>query len=251
MRIQLVLLLTYLLEIYSTDEERTFHVYETDGANPASLQHHCLYYYVLDDFVLYGEPYTRHHQLIPYCIRPAHANEWLSITNQEINDTDSLTFAKLRLDNFTSEHLYAMSAPVDLVEQYQMYLENEWSINVVLPNCSIHWFGSRCQYSFDLNSWMNLSDIVRFTYESKSKINQVNTMTCYMYVLCNRGPSPSCLDWREVCNGIIDCGIGAKDEEYCWLLEMNECGENEYRCHNGAQCIPNVFFQDDLLNLEC
>ena len=33
----------------------------------------------------------------------------------------------------------------------------------------------------------------------------------------------------------------------CWQLEINECTENEYRCDNG-QCIPKVFFDDDLNN---
>lgn len=89
---------------------------------------------------------------------------------------------------------------------------------------------------------------MRFTNETKIKIRQVGTMTCYLRLLCNRGPAPPCLDRREARNGIIDCGIDGKDEDYYWLLEGNECGENEYSCHNGAQCIPKEFFQDDPLN---
>jgi hypothetical protein len=47
-----------------------------------------------------------------------------------------------------------------------------------------------------------------------------------------------CLDWREICDGKIDC-IGDNsgiDEKYSEEMEMTECNENEYRCYNGAQC---------------
>ena len=29
--------------------------------------------------------------------------------------------------------------------------------------------------------------------------------TCYIHLECNRGPSPSCLDWTEICDGKVDC----------------------------------------------
>jgi len=41
------------------------------------------------------------------------------------------------------------------------------------------------------------------------------------------------------------------DEEYCEELEMNECKENEYRCHNGAQCIPLEFLHDGWTSKDC
>ena len=33
------------------------------------------------------------------------------------------------------------------------------------------------------------------------------------------------------------------DEENCDRIEMNECAENEYRCHNGL-CIPEEYWLD-------
>ncbi|CAF4785517.1 unnamed protein product, partial [Rotaria socialis] len=54
----------------------------------------------------------------------------------------------------------------------------------------------------------------------------------------------ACLDWSEICDGKIDCIDGGRDEENCWQLEINECGNDEYRCVNG-QCIPKRFFHDD------
>ena len=60
---------------------------------------------------------------------------------------------------------------------------------------------------------------------------------------CQRGLYPSCLDWSEICDGIIDCYNGI-DEESCWQLDMNTCQMNEYRCLNG-QCISKRFHRDD------
>ncbi|CAF4052595.1 unnamed protein product [Rotaria sordida] len=51
--------------------------------------------------------------------------------------------------------------------------------------------------------------------------------TCYMHLSCNHGPTPICLDWREVCDGQMDCINSKIDEENCWQLEINECNDNE------------------------
>ncbi|CAF1657122.1 unnamed protein product, partial [Adineta ricciae] len=58
------------------------------------------------------------------------------------------------------------------------------------------------------------------------------------YGECN---SIICLDWREICDGKVDCSNGL-DEYYCHELEMNECNiATEYRCSN-AQCIDKVLY---------
>ncbi|CAF5066706.1 unnamed protein product, partial [Rotaria magnacalcarata] len=44
--------------------------------------------------------------------------------------------------------------------------------------------------------------------------------------------------------------LDGSDEFNYWQLEINECAENEYRCHNG-QCIPMEFFHDSSLNPDC
>ena len=40
------------------------------------------------------------------------------------------------------------------------------------------------------------------------------------------------------------------DEKSCFILEMNECKENEYRCHNGI-CIPEELLNDNSNNPDC
>ncbi|CAF3498607.1 unnamed protein product [Rotaria sp. Silwood1] len=71
-----------------------------------------------------------------------------------------------------------------------------------------------------------------------------------MHLKCNRGPSPLCLDWREICDGRIDCFEDGIDEVNCIELEMNECEKNEYRCQNGM-CVPEQFLNDSPQNPDC
>jgi hypothetical protein len=50
--------------------------------------------------------------------------------------------------------------------------------------------------------------------------------TCYRFLNgCNHGLWPLCLDWREICDGKIDC-LNGEDQEWCDQLEVNK-----YRCH--------------------
>ncbi|CAF4408164.1 unnamed protein product, partial [Adineta steineri] len=71
----------------------------------------------------------------------------------------------------------------------------------------------------------------------------------YMHVQCNRGSSFACLDWSEICDGIIDCMDGI-DEQYCSSIDIHQCQPNEYQCYN-KQCIPKAFFQDNKYYPDC
>ncbi|CAF3229581.1 unnamed protein product [Rotaria socialis] len=71
-----------------------------------------------------------------------------------------------------------------------------------------------------------------------------------MILQCNRGSSPACLDWSEICNGQINCADREIDEEHCWQLELNECNDDEYRCTNG-QSISRSFVRDYTRTSDC
>lgn len=118
------LLLKLLLLYYSVPSTITqFYVYNTDVNNRNDRQHHCLFYYVLDDIISLDMPAILQHQIISYCERPVerHVNR---TNNLYIGTNMSTTFETLKEQQVTSEQLLSWSAPIDLVERYQMYLEN-------------------------------------------------------------------------------------------------------------------------------
>ncbi|CAF1406391.1 unnamed protein product, partial [Adineta steineri] len=215
----------------------------------------CFDSYIVDDRYSYEHVSFRANHLIPYCRRPLSIDR-TNIIQGYIENT--YTFKNLSLQGVTSENLLQWSISIDIIEQYFIYLiKNDTKFDeFVFNNCSSLWFGSNCQYTFHLNmfiesfgDFVNSSFIARRGYYGKILIH-----TCYPHLSgCNRGPEPMCLDWREICDGKVDC-IGDNlgiDEEYCNELEINECKEDEYRCHNGAQCIPLEFFRDDHQSKDC
>jgi hypothetical protein len=160
-----------------------------------------------------------------------------------------LTFYELSKQNISSEQLYLWLAPIDLIENYQLYL-NQFDLSLskeIFYNCTLPRFGPQCQYEFDYY-YSSLSELIHQYYTSNEY--NPNTLTCYKHLKCSRGPSSSCLDWSEICDGKIDCLDGGLDEEHCWKLEINECQDNEYRCSNG-QCIPEIFHRDGKRMFDC
>ncbi|CAF1061423.1 unnamed protein product [Rotaria sordida] len=196
------------------------------------------------------------HQFIPYCIRLFHAN-----LGNDTNDLSAITFKELQRLNVTSNQLLVWSSTIDIAELYQIYLNDHRLTYIknlsdeVYYNCTWPWFGHFCQYSFDFNEESTLNEIVYNIYHERNVyglgLSQFTNLSCYIHVECHSGPSFFCLDWREICDGKVDCLNDRIDEEYCWKLELNECSKDEYRCHNGAQCIPIDFLHDDTLNPDC
>ena len=76
------------------------------------------------------------------------------------------------------------------------------------------------------------------------------TGVCYVHVNCTRNNYSWCLDWREICDGKVDCWPEPVDEEQCYELEQNKCDEEQYRCRNG-QCIPQEYVMDNLFDPDC
>ncbi|CAF0843443.1 unnamed protein product [Adineta ricciae] len=215
----------------------------------------CFYFHSINEYAPDNNLLINTNDLTPYCRRISIDEKW--------NDTQGFiennhTFQSLRLKGIQSKDLLQWSLTIDIIEQYEIYLNenNSQFDDYIFNNCSLHWFGSHCQYTFALNvsitsfsTFVQASLTNRIQYERELVIN-----TCYPYLSeCLRGPKPMCLDWREICDGKIDCinesfGI---DEKYCEQLELKECEEDEYRCHNGAQCIPLNFFHDSWSSHDC
>ncbi|CAF3725311.1 unnamed protein product [Rotaria sp. Silwood1] len=167
------------------------------------LQFDCLHYLVLDDIVIYDDTLNQPRQTIVYCQRPRDENDFSPILSLDNIQGKKFAFEELRSLNTTIQQLLSWSASIDLIERYQIFLANDNSQLIseefdLFYNCNPPW-------------------------------------TCYEYLTCTRDNSPMSLDWREICDGNIDC-IDEKslDEAFCFVLEINECDDkNEYRCHQG------------------
>ena len=128
-----------------------------------------------------------------------------------------------------------------LLVTYQFYLNQKSTSNdtsleqTLFYNCSLPRFDSFCQYEFDYYhpQQRSLDRMIHDFYYSL--IYEPIEFTYYMYLQCDRDPSPSYLDWSEICDGKIDCHNRGVDEEHCRQFEVNE-----YRCANG-QCILRSF----------
>nr|ACC43983.1 low density lipoprotein receptor [Philodina roseola] len=241
----LILLPTLVISL-----QMNFHL--TDTSCDQTLYHHCLK-------VRATESRKRHdpRQILTYCLTecPPQSN-----TDDPIMDHPSkFTFHQLAQRNITSQQLYLWSAPIDLVEKYQHYLNQrdltqDHQINDdVFYNCTWPQFGPLCQYSFDHLSYESspLSTLNELVYDFYTNHPyEPTTLTCYEHLKCNRAPASSCLDWTEICDGKIDCIDEGVDEQHCWKLEMNTCGEDEFMCGNG-QCISKTSLRDAVLPYDC
>jgi hypothetical protein len=242
--------------------EHQFNMYETEQNVTAHHQYYdCLLYYVLDNIVVDMSITTYHHQhqIIPYCMRPSNiSNDELFSKNQSLilDGSKAVYFRELSRQGVSSQQLLSRSASIDLAERYQIYLNNP-TISLsqqLFYNCLSPWFGPQCQYRFINEEVYYFDEIVKSTYlslKASESVMDIQGQTCYIDLKCIRSPSLLCLDWREVCDGKVDCLDGDQDEKYCFELEMSECDKNEYRCRNGMQCVPLEFFNDNTVNPDC
>jgi hypothetical protein len=229
------------LNLYYTDW-----ISDSQNENDTALQHNCLHVPINTYFI------SNNHEVVTYCL-----SELPSKFNVTSNSYFSnFTFDELSKQNISSEHLYLWSTPIDIIERYQYYLnqlstENDSSLHKqIYYNCTLPRFGPMCQYQLYYYEpyHRSLYDMINYFYTRYR--SDSTDLTCYKHLECDRGPSPSCLDWTEICDGKVDCLDGNFDEEHCWKLEINQCKDNEYRCMNG-QCIPQAFYHNEEGNLDC
>jgi len=164
------------------------------------------------------------------------------------------TFDELKQKNISVEQLFHWSAPIGLIENYQIYLNNFslTLVNQTFYNCSLPRFGPQCQYELvdyplDYHN-LTLYNIIQKMFLSNEGYTQIST--CYVHLQCDYGTRSICLDWTDICNGQINCLNDGIDEKDCWQLEVNQCNDDEYRCTNGI-CIPNIFYNDKTHTFNC
>jgi hypothetical protein len=89
----------------------------TENPDDIPLRHDCLY-------VAHSIEKPSSYEISSYCLSES-PSKW-NITRNQLDPI--LTFAELRKKNITSEQLYNWSAPMDVRERYQRYL-NQLSIS--------------------------------------------------------------------------------------------------------------------------
>jgi hypothetical protein len=116
-----------------------------DDDSYAVLQHDCLH------LPIWTEDETDPREITSFCM-----SEWPSKWNIQKNDLDrNFTFAELFKLSVTSQQLYLWSASMDIIEHYQLYLDQLSTSNEALMpmhiyyNCTLPRFGPMCQYSLD------------------------------------------------------------------------------------------------------
>jgi hypothetical protein len=194
-------------------------------------------------------------ETMEYCLRPTNDKQ-LNVNFVNLRD-ENLTFDELYYLNISEVNLISLSTTIDLIEKYADFLNDKNKRSLLSKNvyykCRKPWFGNRCEYSFELynsrDSKIVVSDALNFKKRYGTRVNAIDR-TCYINIKCNRGGSSICLDWREICNGQIDCLNNGEDEKECFQLELNECNLNEYRCLNGL-CISKDLIDNDEHLIDC
>ncbi|CAF1245091.1 unnamed protein product [Didymodactylos carnosus] len=141
------------------------------------------------------------------------------------------TYDTLKTNNVTVNNLFYWNAPIDVMVSYQKYLDSKIANGKYCACLDTIYFGPYREYTFD--KAITFSEIIQKQFQPKAS----SYPTCHM--ACDDGHR--CLDWREICNGIVDCLNGDDEGIQCVVSEFNECNlETEFRCKNGM-CIPKDF----------
>lgn len=150
----------------------------------------------------------------------------------------------------TTDALINWLVPLENVEQYSSYVDSiTFSNNVesmrdrFICNCTTHHIGSRCEYALP-EEFLTVKEAFEFQLSRAAERHNEIQACLVDGVPCNAGLL--CLEWRQICDGIINCENGV-DEIDCHLLEFYECASNEFQCRNGM-CIPLEFLFDGLVD---
>ena len=154
-------------------------------------------------------------------------------------DGSSWTFSSLEKNGVTTDELVHWIIPFHLIEEYAVYLSKNRKMvtsGTVVCNCTRNRIGRRCEYEL-IATPKSPGDLLN----RQMSVNGYETLTTYVDgITCE--VNDQLLEWRHICDGIIQCRNGA-DESSCHLLEFHKCEENEFQCRNGM-CIPSEFVFD-------
>ncbi|CAF4181846.1 unnamed protein product, partial [Adineta steineri] len=92
--------------------------------------------------------------IVKYCIRPANDKNLTTVIHFFNISDEYFTFNELYHLNVTSYQILLWSSSIDVAVQYQYYLDRPFQSNLsneIFFKYTPPWFGSRCQYSLEIN----------------------------------------------------------------------------------------------------
>ena len=213
-----------------------FNLYHTDRSSIMNVVGHDCLYYVRESSI------EGFNSLTPFCLRPLAIES--SDDDEKLCYGKRITFEQLKANNVTISDLFQWNAVIEIIDLYQKYLRFPHLVNdsQLYCNCSLSSrFGKSCQYDIEIEDGQKNYRFTGFVLYSRF-IRRNNDLilddaTCFIGLQCQT--NLVCLDWRQICNGIVDCDHGEDEpEELCLQMESNQCHpEKEFRCQNG-HCIP-------------
>ena len=205
-------------------------------------------------FVKLGQIYLDTVTVMPYCFRPdiPKAKE---TEEENICFGESISFQQLRSMNVSVSDLFSWNAAMQSIEAYSQFLANPRAIKEKSPYCKCSsplQFGQHCQYELDQLNFSGSDDnafISFLEYSATHRLKRtmedmkIEYITCYIGIPCRH--NALCLDWRQICNGMVDCDEGEDEPiELCLQMDLNSCDpEHEFRCHSGM-CVPIDVWND-------
>ena len=162
-----------------------------------------------------------------------------------------ITFKELKLINVNIGDLFQWNAVIETIDLYEKYLsfpnlidENKFYCNCSSPSR----FGKSCEYEInDIDLGDNERSFTELFKENSFLIDDEiknEYITNYIGIPCQTNLLN--FDWRQICNGIVDCDHGEDEPfELCLQMELNQCNsEEEFRCKTGL-CIDKSFGYDE------
>ena len=129
-----------------------------------------------------------------------------------------VSFHDLRAQRITEFDLLDWYAPIDVIDQYQLFLDKNVTTNnwYFWCNCTSETFGARCEYTFEqykltkeeINNphvasrfYFIIQQQFRDKVRTSPRQSTVTNGTCYMGLPeCNRNRI-ICLHWNQICDG--------------------------------------------------
>jgi hypothetical protein len=155
-----------------------------------------------------------------YCRRDGEQDVIMSSRAENISCFDGtlVSFQDLQVQHISELDLLGWYAPIDVIDQYQLFLDKNATTNDLYfwCNCTGETFGAQCEYKFEQhklteNEIKNLFVTNAFYFViDQQYMNKQDTMssqsivtngTCYMDLPeCNRNQI-ICLHWNQICDG--------------------------------------------------